>query len=95
MQNKISFTNFNRALLPTPANYYSKEFPGLKIKQEWVKVLCCFHQDKTPSLNINMVDGHFKCFACGAKGHDIISFHRLRYGSNFIETLRSLGCHHE
>lgn len=95
MINKKSALKFNRSLLPTPAHYYSREFPGLKIKSEWVKVRCCFHEDQIPSLSISMIDGHFRCFACGAKGHDIIAFHRFRYGLNFIETLKALGAHHE
>lgn len=79
--------NFNRALLPSPANYYSKQFPNFKIKSEWVKVRCCFHEDQMPSLNISMVDGHFKCFSCGAKGCDVLAFHRLRYKVSFIEAV--------
>ncbi len=85
---------FDRSLLPTPAKYYSHEFPGLKIKSEWVLVRCCFHEDRKPSLNISMIDGHFKCHACGTKGCDIISFHRQRYNIGFIATLKGLGVHH-
>jgi hypothetical protein len=83
---------FNRSLLPTPASYYTHQFPGLKIKSEWIKVKCCFHSpDKNPSLNINMVTGHFRCFSCGAKGCDVIAFHTLRYGMTFNETVTELG----
>jgi hypothetical protein len=82
----------NRELLPAPAKYYTGEFPNLKIKSEWVKVRCCFHSpDLTPSLSINMVNGHFRCFSCGAKGGDIISFHMQRYELNFIEAVTFLG----
>ncbi len=89
MKNK---KKFNRALLPTPSEYYSKQFPGLKIKLEWVRVKCCFHEpDNNPSLSISMVNGNFKCFACGAKGCDIIAFHRLRYKLSFIETINFFG----
>lgn len=78
---------FNRDLLPSPASYYSNEFPKLNIHSEWAKVHCCFHDDQHPSLSINMTQGHFKCFACGAKGHDIIAFHRLRYRVSFPEAV--------
>ena len=69
---KIIGRKFDRSLLPTPAAYYSKQFQNLKIKSEWVKVRCCFHDDSTPSLSINMVNGHFRCFGCGAKGGDVL-----------------------
>jgi DNA primase len=85
---------FNRSLLPTPAKYYSQQFPGLKIKSEWVKVHCCFHEDNKPSLSISMIDGHFKCHACDAKGCDIISFHQQRYKLGFCHTLKDLGVHY-
>lgn len=87
---------FNRCLLPTPAAYYTKQFPGMKIKSEWVKVKCCFHEpDTNPSLHISMVDGHFRCFACGAKGCDVIAFHRLRFKASFVEAVNFMGawCH--
>lgn len=82
---------FDRALLPTPASYYCKQFPGLKTRSEWVKVRCCFHDDSTPSLNINMVSGHFKCHSCDAKGHDVIAFHMQRYNVNFPKAVTELG----
>jgi AAA domain/CHC2 zinc finger len=30
--------------------------------------LCCFHQEKTPSLSISISKGAFKCHGCGASG---------------------------
>lgn len=83
---------FDRNLLPAPAKYYGKQFPGMKINSEWVKVRCCFHQpDNNPSLNISMINGHFKCFSCGAKGGDVIAFHQQRYKLGFKDAVRSLG----
>tara|TARA_R110002124_G_scaffold195516_3_gene362543 strand:- start:5210 stop:5488 length:279 start_codon:yes stop_codon:yes gene_type:complete len=81
----------NKQLLPTPASYYKREFPSMKIKLEKVNVKCPFHDDKTPSLNLNMINGRFYCFACCAKGGDIIDFHMQRYGFNFIETVNFFG----
>ena len=81
----------DRSLLPTPAAYYNKQFPTLKIRSEWVKVLCCFHEDKTPSLSLSMTQGHFKCHACGTKGGDIIAFHMQRYKFGFLDAARALG----
>ena len=71
--------------------FYSKEFPEIKIKSQWEKVRCCFHVDSNPSLSINLISGGFHCFACGAKGGDIISFIMKRYHMTFKETCRYLG----
>ena len=94
---KIYLRKFDRSLLPSPAAYFSKQFPGLKIKSEWVKVSCCFHSpDRKPSLSISMIDGHFKCFSCDAKGCDVIAFHMLRYKTSFVEAVNYLGaCSHD
>lgn len=78
-------------LLPSPANYYRQQFPGLNRGSEWVKVKCCFHEDRVPSLSLNMLQGHFKCHACGAKGGSILSFHRQRYLLSFVVAARELG----
>ena len=89
------YKKFDRTRLPTPAFYYSKQFKNLKIKSEWVNVKCCFHDDKTPSLSINLIDGYFRCFGCGVKGGDVLAFHRLRYGLNFADAVTELGAWHE
>ena len=36
------------------------------------KALCCFHNEKTPSLSFHKEKQIFKCFGCG-KGGDVIS----------------------
>jgi hypothetical protein len=41
-------------------------------------------------LETAMIDGHFKCHACNAKGGDIISFHQQRYKLGFCHTLKAL-----
>lgn len=83
---------FDRALLPAPALYYRKQFPGLKTKSETMKVNCCFHKpDANPSLIISMINGHFKCLACGAKGHDLIAFHMQRYQITFPQAVTYFG----
>lgn len=86
---------FDRSRLPTPIAYYSNQFKNLKIKSEQVSVKCCFHDDKSPSLSINLVDGYFRCFGCGAKGRDVLAFHRLRYGLNFVDAVTELGAWNE
>lgn len=91
MENKYK-RKFHHALLPTPTSYYSKQFSGLNIKSESAKVRCCFHEpDNNPSLLISMIDGHFKCMACGVKGHDVIAFHMQRHQKTFTQAVTYFG----
>jgi hypothetical protein len=89
---------FDRSRLPLPVNYYTQQFPELKhksLKSDWINVLCCFHNDTKPSLGIHLVSGGFYCFACQAKGGDVLAFHRLRYQLNFVEAVDLLGAWYE
>ncbi len=36
-----------------------------------IKVLCPFHREDTPSLSINLSEGKWQCFGCGAKGNTL------------------------
>lgn len=51
--------------------------------------LCPFHQEKTPSFNVNVEKQFFKCFGCDAKG-DIFEFMMRSEGLSFVETLERL-----
>ncbi|MCH8568574.1 MAG: DNA primase [Balneolales bacterium] len=51
--------------------------------------LCPFHNEKTPSFNVNSRLGIFKCFGCGAGG-DVFSFLMDMEGISFPEAMRSL-----
>lgn len=82
---------FIREKLPTPITYYTTQFVGLKCKSEWAKIRCCFHNDTRPSLSISMINGHFKCHACGAKGCDVLAFHMKRYKLKFPQAVTELG----
>jgi DNA primase len=53
------------------------------------KGLCPFHNEKTPSFNVNPGMGIFKCFGCG-EGGDAISFVMKIEGTGFTETVRML-----
>lgn len=50
---------------------------------------CPFHNEKTPSFNVNPARGIFKCFGCG-KGGDTISFLMEHEHFNYVEALRYL-----
>lgn len=55
--------------------FYKTFFPVINDQcQENVTVKCCFHDDAHPSLSINVENGRFRCFACGAKG-DVFKFY--------------------
>lgn len=84
---------FSRDKLPSASKYYRQEFPQLKSspKSDWVNVRCCFHDDRYPSLSINLNFGGFRCFACGVYDGDIIAFHMKRYGLSFIQTVNYFG----
>lgn len=63
----------------------------LKLRGDEVQVLCPFHDDKNPSLSINIKTGLFNCFACGASG-DVFTFYQRYHDCNFTEALTSLAC---
>ncbi|HWR76813.1 MAG TPA: CHC2 zinc finger domain-containing protein [Thiobacillus sp.] len=77
-----------------PADFYRAELPTMPPPRGggWRDGgLCVFHQDHhTGSFRVNLDTGGFKCFACGAKGADVIAFIQLRDGLSFPEALRQL-----
>ncbi len=53
------------------------------------KACCPFHNEKTPSFNVNAEGQYFKCFGCG-KGGDVITFVMLHERVEFMEAFRIL-----
>ena len=51
--------------------------------------LCPFHQEKTPSFNVNQTRQFYKCFGCGVSG-DVLKFVMEMDGLTFPETLKLL-----
>lgn len=82
---------FNRDLLPPPLAYYRKEGIKLYGSRPWRSARCPFHDDKNPSLSIHVPSGGFNCHGCGAKGGDVLAFHRLRYSLGFVKAATDLG----
>ena len=62
--------------------------PLKKMGATW-KGLCPFHQERTPSFNVNGDKGFFKCFGCGAGG-DAVKFVELQQKLSFPEAVRYL-----
>ena len=54
-----------------------------------LKGLCPFHNEKTPSFNVNLAHQRYKCFGCGAGG-DVIRFVERVQQVSFPEAVRRL-----
>jgi len=55
-----------------------------------LKGLCPFHNEKTPSFNVDPDKGFYKCFGCGKAG-DAITFVRETEQLGFTEAVEALG----
>ena len=53
------------------------------------KALCCFHNEKTPSLSFHKEKQIFKCFSCG-KGGDVISLVSELLNINALEAAKNI-----
>jgi DNA primase len=65
-----------------------------KPRGEWAAIRCPVHKrggEHHPSLRVSLIDGHFRCMTCGAKGGDIVALHRLATGVRFIDAVHDLG----
>ena len=73
----------------------------VKVVEEYVRLrrvgatsrylgLCPFHQEKTPSFNVNQAKQFYKCFGCDAGG-DVITFTMQIAGLGFPQAVNSLG----
>lgn len=82
---------FERELLPDPPTYYAGTELRLLGRGAWRSALCCFHDDTRPSLRVNIATGAYRCMACGARGGDVLDFHRARHGLSFTQAARDLG----
>jgi DNA primase len=51
--------------------------------------LCCFHQERTPSLEVNDAKGTYHCHGCGAGG-DALTFLKHAEGKTFREAVELL-----
>ncbi len=84
--------SFKRSLLPTPAHYF-EHIAHLHLKGSgvWRDAVCPFHDDKSPSLRVNIEKGCFACMACGVKGGDVLAYHMRLNGISFIAAAKDLG----
>lgn len=78
-----------------PAAYYAAALPGMPEPHRsagWVDGgLCPLHDDRRRgSFRVNLDIGAFLCFACGAKGGDVLAFHQARHGLDFRAAVEDL-----
>jgi DNA primase len=71
-------------ILSVVSNYVSLKKAGANHKG-----LCPFHNENTPSFNVNPSMGIYKCFGCG-EGGNVINFLMQIEGWSFPETVRYL-----
>lgn len=82
---------FARERLPDAARYFAQSGLRLLGRGQWRSALCPFHGDSHPSLRVNVETGGYRCMACGARGGDVLDFHRARHGLSFAQAARDLG----
>ena len=83
---------FDRNRLPSAPDYYQPILGDLQFNASgWAQVRCVFHEDGHASLSIHRERGAFRCFACGARGGDVLAFEMLRSGADFKSAARALG----
>ncbi len=68
----------------------------IKLRRRGVNYIsnCPFHNEKTPSFNVNPVKGIYKCFGCG-KGGDVVSFIEEYEKFSFVEAIRWLAKYYQ
>ena len=76
--------------------FYQRYFADIRIGQNGTKVLCPFHEDRHPSLSLELRGrkaGRWFCHACG-EGGSIFEFfarkHHLNCRSQFPEVLKGI-----
>ena len=88
-------TRLDHRSLPSPLTYLTKRaLLKTKVRGEWASICCPVHKggaESHPSMRLSLVDGHYKCMACGASGGDIVALHRLLTGLGFVDAVRELG----
>ena len=86
----LAFSEVNRLV--------TEQIPLDKLVSKYVKLerssrgfigLCPFHKEKTPSFHVNVDDGYYYCFGCGASGNAITFLMNID-GMNFVEALQKL-----
>lgn len=78
-------------LIPDPVSYYAAQVMRLAPRGRQRMGECPVHGG-SDSLSVDTATGRFLCFACGAKGGDMLDLHRQAHGLNLRDAARELGC---
>jgi len=79
-----------KSAIPIDTYFQDQLGPPAKTNRDHWVYFCPFHNDKnTPNLAVYF-DGGFNCFACDAKGGDVLAFHQKRHGLSFPQVLTEL-----
>ena len=70
---------------------YIQKYVPLKRAGKTYKACCPWHQEKTPSFNVDPDRQSFRCFGACATGGDVIGFAMRHHGWSFGEALQELG----
>src|SRR5664279_3889274 len=62
-------------------DFYDVEY--VEHRMGWQSLKCCFHDEATPSLRVNVDEGAFQCIACGQQGGDTFAFIMAREQCDF------------
>lgn len=68
---------------------YSSAVERHKITGNRLTGLCPFHRDKNASLSVNLENGMYKCFACGAEGN-FITFYANLHGLDTKDAYKAI-----
>ncbi len=81
---------FQRENLPDALSYFESEGLVLQGRGAWRTTRCDFHGG-SDSLRVHLPTGAFVCMAaCGARGGDVLAYHRAAHSLNFIDACKSL-----
>lgn len=84
---------YDRQALPETIDYFASQGVQLKGKGSWRTGPCSFHGG-SDSLRVKVSSGAFICMAgCGAKGGDVLAYHRAAHGLSFTEAVKALGAY--
>ncbi|TLD40617.1 MAG: DNA primase [Candidatus Jettenia ecosi] len=71
-------------------SFYTRHIPGFETNGKTeVSCHCPFHDDKEPSLSVNLEKGVFKCFGCSEQG-GVVKFIQLLYGLDKKDALERI-----
>jgi hypothetical protein len=85
-----------RENLPEPFHYYT-DITGLEFQErkgDWRTTNClhCGHS----RLRVKTSTGAFVCMSgCGARGSDVLAYHRAAHGMGFVDAAKALGAYIE